>query len=444
MHVHNLLICHSCHRRAESLCTGCKGVYYCTKACQRKDWKTHKSKCQEIAKILKESVIDEDKLWKEMVDTSEAVGCPCHELTIANGSDTRPALGSFQTVQTLSQHFHIHYNFAEDFEEDEDDEDPVETEDDFYCNYELNFVTLSSLYLNLDDPATGDRLSRLLPMTNVKDARSRQAVRQSVLHSLSVLQLSRNHERFNPYDIVPELFMRIDQDQLAYDYIYWYATNVPARDHDTYDWKDKTKPYLSDWNRDRSEEDLVVLLEQSTASDSLHLMHLLILTLIKVKLTFHFFLLRSFYTFLGCVFSDGPNIVCSDASLVVMPVYARRLAGNDRVLHLIKSYLFDPINMPSSQFTIRDPHILLKQCFALMMECEGHNRLIWKALANPLPLLSQNRPASDGYKTHSIEELYYILESTRNNWYRDPRVMKLVFQYLKRRGAELEYEVVFE
>ncbi len=29
-------------------CTGCKKVWYCSKECQKKDWKLHKNKCKRI------------------------------------------------------------------------------------------------------------------------------------------------------------------------------------------------------------------------------------------------------------------------------------------------------------------------------------------------------------------------------------------------------------
>lgn len=43
--------CGSCHRWATedtplSLCSGCKLIYYCSKDCQRKAWKSHKPVCQ--------------------------------------------------------------------------------------------------------------------------------------------------------------------------------------------------------------------------------------------------------------------------------------------------------------------------------------------------------------------------------------------------------------
>ena len=38
--------CPPCGKIATTKCTGCKNVYYCNRACQKKDWKTHKSACK--------------------------------------------------------------------------------------------------------------------------------------------------------------------------------------------------------------------------------------------------------------------------------------------------------------------------------------------------------------------------------------------------------------
>lgn len=40
-----LQTCHVCAQHATELCSGCKRVYYCSKACQKTDWKNHKLSC---------------------------------------------------------------------------------------------------------------------------------------------------------------------------------------------------------------------------------------------------------------------------------------------------------------------------------------------------------------------------------------------------------------
>ena len=45
-----IYICHWCHLVNEKLqwCGKCRGVKYCSKACQSNDWKTHKNNCKAI------------------------------------------------------------------------------------------------------------------------------------------------------------------------------------------------------------------------------------------------------------------------------------------------------------------------------------------------------------------------------------------------------------
>ena len=41
--------CKVCQKNTSSKCGRCKGEYYCSKECQRSDWKFHKSFCPKIA-----------------------------------------------------------------------------------------------------------------------------------------------------------------------------------------------------------------------------------------------------------------------------------------------------------------------------------------------------------------------------------------------------------
>ena len=43
--------CAVCSSLAKAICTGCKAVFYCTRACQKKHWTTHKEDCKSLVKL---------------------------------------------------------------------------------------------------------------------------------------------------------------------------------------------------------------------------------------------------------------------------------------------------------------------------------------------------------------------------------------------------------
>ena len=48
--------CNTCNNKATKVCSKCKRVHYCSRNCQKKDWKVHKYKC-----IKRRSV---DDIWE--------------------------------------------------------------------------------------------------------------------------------------------------------------------------------------------------------------------------------------------------------------------------------------------------------------------------------------------------------------------------------------------
>jgi hypothetical protein len=44
----DLGICPVCKKSAETKCTACKAVFYCSKGCQKKHWKEHKFQCKKL------------------------------------------------------------------------------------------------------------------------------------------------------------------------------------------------------------------------------------------------------------------------------------------------------------------------------------------------------------------------------------------------------------
>ena len=41
-------LCPMCQKTAETKCTACKEVFYCSKGCQKKHWKEHKFECKKL------------------------------------------------------------------------------------------------------------------------------------------------------------------------------------------------------------------------------------------------------------------------------------------------------------------------------------------------------------------------------------------------------------
>ena len=41
-------ICATCKKAAETKCTNCRNVFYCSKECQKKHWKEHKYECKSM------------------------------------------------------------------------------------------------------------------------------------------------------------------------------------------------------------------------------------------------------------------------------------------------------------------------------------------------------------------------------------------------------------
>ena len=39
-------VCPVCSKNADNRCTACRKIFYCSRECQKKDWKTHKLECK--------------------------------------------------------------------------------------------------------------------------------------------------------------------------------------------------------------------------------------------------------------------------------------------------------------------------------------------------------------------------------------------------------------
>jgi hypothetical protein len=104
-HIHLKKICGNCSKIPQGencsnllLCGGCKGVYYCSKKCQKEDWKDHKQICKSISRIndSKENQ-KEGKQWKKLM---EAIWVHIENNQTAIG--TRGTIWQIQTPHEIS------------------------------------------------------------------------------------------------------------------------------------------------------------------------------------------------------------------------------------------------------------------------------------------------------------------------------------------------------
>ncbi|KAM0541188.1 hypothetical protein ACHAPJ_013352 [Fusarium lateritium] len=102
------------------------------------------------------------------------------------------------------------------------------------------------------------------------------AVQEALDNLLDMLRLCRG-DNMGVRDFVPPLYIRLNKDQAAYDFIKWYAT---TGSESNYDWGDTELPYLDVKDADVLETPLDVW----TNGSYLSLSHVVAVTLIKVRI----------------------------------------------------------------------------------------------------------------------------------------------------------------
>jgi hypothetical protein len=193
------------------------------------------------------------------------------------------------------------------------------------------------------------------------------ALREAVLFAIRALRLDRR-DIFHMSDHVPYSLIRLHNDQHAFDIIKWYGLLPDC--HQCY----LAAPLLNISNADRSEDIEQLLSDRPNHKFKLSFHNLIPLLLIKIRLVYHFVNVDKFYNFLAVVerLSESPYLMG-----------VGKLAGNDRVLHLIKSYVLDSQNLSSRQFTVRDKFQLTRQVIKIILKGEFLNKNLWLALLTP-------------------------------------------------------------
>ncbi|RXW15702.1 hypothetical protein EST38_g10148 [Candolleomyces aberdarensis] len=90
-----------------------------------------------------------------------------------------------------------------------------------------------------------------LVITTLKYVSTHDAVSTSLSHLLDMLRLCRS-DNLGVRDMIPNLYLRLHQDQQCYDFIKWYATEGNRSD---YDWGDMSLAFLDLENEDPLESE---------------------------------------------------------------------------------------------------------------------------------------------------------------------------------------------
>jgi hypothetical protein len=242
---------------------------------------------------------------------------------------------------------------------------------------------------------------------------SKQSAREGVLYAMKLLYFSRR-DTMEYVDVVSNFLLRIDQDQLAFDFIRWFARDP------IHGMGKLNIPYLSDWQCDRSEDLCAAGYFMSPANIADY-------ALIKLRMYFYLHDLDALYTFLMAINKQEGN--------TSFPV-ASKLASCDRVLHLVKDYVLGPSELKLGKFSCRDKQEMLTQIYNTLKNGEKEsNPRIWKAIINPQPLLEQCPPQMRLPGT--AEACYRAIDIVQYTWYsiRNQRALAFLRQYVMDNGG---------
>lgn len=368
MNIPYLKQCAECHRPGEHLCSACKGVYYCSKNCQANHWKAggHKKFCKSIQSAMAKYLEEEEKL-RHCDDN--LMGMPMDYFDPNNDM-----LGHFWGI--------------------------FETRP--FCR----------------------ALGTLVKKYSVAEA-TKKSIYESIIAVLKLHYFNRS-DNMGYRDTTPALFLRIDQDQLAFDFIRWHVLYPDGQ----YDWGNPRLPFLHYWKSDRSED----ILMNEVGSYDFSLAHIAIYALIKVRLYLHLVNVDAMYAMLTLL--HGNHAQESGSPLA-------KLEGQIGVHCVIKEYL---VGVAGGQGLgdfqqVRDKGEILKQIHTAFQKGEQLNPRIWKALANPEPLLSQ--PVPYAYSMKSAEECYFAVESCLPAWTAHPDCLQFLINYVKVHGGT-EYDYIMK
>ncbi|KAJ3499803.1 hypothetical protein NMY22_g19476 [Coprinellus aureogranulatus] len=326
--VENVLVprCNLCRssENAQSLCSGCKVARYCNSEHQLSDWDAHKSACNKIKKCRVKLEREETKLRNDPGDGF---------FTPANPFEN--SVGHFWGI--------------------------LSTRD--YMRARIDWVI------------------------NVLKIDSRDAVTTGLENIRDMLRLCRS-DNLGVRDMVPNLLLRLNEDQKCYDFIKWYATEGARSD---YDWGDMSLPYLNLENEDVMEDVVLYCGRYFGAA------HALPAALIKLRMLLDLRDLRS----------TSSRFDANDISNFDPTQYVR---GHPDLRSPIWSVRPSLLSLEALEDRIK---LLEQQTNALFTSVKESNKFIWGAIVRPEQYAHMS-PSS--YSPGSIQEAIILLLNNGKSW----------------------------
>ena len=329
-------VCIHCQKpRAKNLCTGCRGVFYCSRQCQVDHWKYHKGCCkgvQDAFKLLEKETKHRRKLIEQF-----AYGNGMNELD----------------VELLMKDLYTKPDIVPN--------DAPEEIREKYLDLLLQLYEQSSGHSKKGGSTAMVKRSVLVERSLL------QAVYQALYHSVDLLcyRLDRK-DSYSMFEVIPDFLLRLQQDQMAIDFISWnmmfLLVEGPKENPHSKNLECLPRYFPLYPLRDRSNPEIIDDLIELVKIDQMPFYHVLSLIQIKTRLYIHWVNMDAFYTFLQCMdkISIGGGIV--DPALV-----CGRLSGCQAVLHHIRNYLIDSdMNLPSSKFVVTGKNAMKEQIESLL------------------------------------------------------------------------------
>ena len=226
-----------------------------------------------------------------------------------------------------------------------------------------------------------------------------EAVSAALDHLLAMLQLCRS-DNMGVRALVPALYLRLQRDQDAYDFCKWWATKAQEG---SYDWGDKTMPYLDTKDADVFEDSTPFVSEMMTS-----LSFAVSVTLVKIRLLTD---LQALQREKHRAFSKFPSETTDQSSVQYSSSIIRAQHEN-----------FER-NEQVPNIKMLQKHV--KQLFDAIKD---RNKHFWPTLVNPRSNL-EARPALHGFG--DVGEMQIALRYNYNAWAETKDAIGIIEELLK-------------